>query len=139
MQSRPTSGLGGEQGPHAEHTGPSENTLIFPDIAEWVIPGNFCWEDRYQQQMDNYAKSPKETTDDPIREARYIEIRDSGRVVSLPINIERIEMWKRHAASELELSKTCKDCLFLGKALKEKEKRIEELSAKVKGSDEDDE
>ena len=131
--------MGGEQGPHAEHTGPSEKTLIFPDIAEWVIPGNFCWEDRYQQQMDKYASTPKETTDDPIREARYIEIRDSGRVVSLPINIERIEMWKRHAASELELSKTCKDCLFLGKALKEREKRIEELSAKVKESDEDDE
>ena len=139
MQSRPTSGLGGEQGPHAKHKGPSENALILPDIAEWVIAGDFCWEDRYQQQMDNYASSPKETTDDPICEARYIEIRKSGRVVSLPINIERIEMWKRHAASELELSKTCKDCIFLGKALRKEKKRTEELSAMVKGSDEDDE
>ena len=139
MQSRPTSGLGGEQSPHAERTGPSENALILPDIAEWVIAGDFCWEDRYQQQLDSYASTPKETANDPIREARYIEIRDSGRVVSLPINIERIEMWKRHAASELDLSKTCKDCIFLGKALREKNEKIEELSAMVKESDEDDE
>ena len=139
MQSRPTSGLGGEQSPHAEHTGPSENALILPDIADWVIAGDFCWEDRYQQQLDSYALTPKETANDPIREARYIEIRDSGRVVSLPINIERIEMWKRHAASELDLSKTCKDCIFLGKALREKNEKIEELSAMVKESDEDDE
>ena len=139
MQSRPTSGLGGEQSTHAEHTGPSENALILPDIADWVIAGDFCWEDRYQQQMDNYALTPKETADDPICEARYIEIRKSGRVVSLPINIERIEMWKRHAASELDLSKTCKDCIFLGKALREEKKKTEEFSAMAKGSDEDDE
>ena len=139
MQSRPTSGLGGEQSTHAENTGPSENALILPDIAEWVIAGDFCWEDRYQQQMDSYARTPKVAADDPIREARYIEIHNSGRVVSLPINIERIEMWKRHAASELDLSKTCKDCIFLGNALREKNEKIEELSARVKGSDEDDE
>ena len=102
--------------------------------------------------MDRYAKTLDLTTEDLVRAASYVEIRESGMVVDFPVHPERIDMWRPMVAFEYELCKACKNCISFGNALLEKDdelkktkdelseakEKIKELTAKFNAEESDD-